>query len=325
MASATVSIATPVEGHSPRGLFPFACFTLAFNLGVILWGAYVRATGSGAGCGNHWPLCNGEIIPRAQQIQTYIEFTHRVSAGISLLLVLALWFWCRRAMARRHPSRFAAGAAVLLIVNEALLGASLVLFERVAQDQSLARTISLSLHSANTLLLLAAIALTAFWLARPGSRFRWSRTRLLPLMAVLAFMLLSGATGAIAALGDTLFPAASLRASVAQDFAAGSHHLLHTRITHPAAALITVVFLVWTLAGLRRSSSLQENNVALLATGLFGIQLLLGVLNVVLLAPVWLQIVHLLAADLLWLSLIVLAGYRSETQDVSRLPSPVPR
>ncbi len=43
----------------------YAWGVLLWNVLVALWGAYVRATGSGAGCGSHWPTCNGEILPRA--------------------------------------------------------------------------------------------------------------------------------------------------------------------------------------------------------------------------------------------------------------------
>src|ERR1035437_4905649 len=142
---------------SHRKLGAFAWVTLAYNVTVILWGAYVRVTGSGAGSGNHWPLCNGEVIPRAQHIQTLIEFTHRVSSGIALLTVVCLWIWTHLAMPRKHPARYAGTAAVLLIINEALLGASLVLFQHVAQDKSIARAVSLSLHSANTMLLLVLL------------------------------------------------------------------------------------------------------------------------------------------------------------------------
>ncbi|MFN8454080.1 MAG: COX15/CtaA family protein [Anaerolineae bacterium] len=63
---------------------------LAYNLAVILWGAFVRASGSGAGCGSHWPLCNGEVIPRTPQMETLVEFTHRLTSGLALLLVIGL-------------------------------------------------------------------------------------------------------------------------------------------------------------------------------------------------------------------------------------------
>ena len=75
----------------PRsGFAAYAWAVLGFNLLVILWGAFVRATGSGAGCGSHWPLCNGEVLPRAPALATLIEFSHRLTSGVALLLVIGL-------------------------------------------------------------------------------------------------------------------------------------------------------------------------------------------------------------------------------------------
>ena len=294
---------------SHRTLGAFAWVTLAYNVTVILWGAYVRATGSGAGCGNHWPLCNGEVIPRAQHIQTLIEFTHRVSSGIALLTVVCLWIWTRLAMPRRHPARYAGTAAVLLIFNEALLGASLVLFEHVAQDKSIARTVSLSLHSANTMLLLAAISLTAFWIWKPSSSLIcWSARYATRIGALLLTLLIAGVTGAVTALGDTLFPAASLTSSLAQDFSSNSHYLLRLRIVHPAMALLAAIFLTWVIAAVWRSPNKLLRCLAGMAGIALLLQLTLGALNIVLLAPIWLQIVHLLVADILWINVVLLSA-----------------
>jgi cytochrome c oxidase assembly protein subunit 15 len=71
----------------------FTRVNLAYTLLVILWGAYVRASGSGAGCGAHWPLCNGEVLPRPERIQTVVEFMHRGSSGVSLTLVMIGFGW----------------------------------------------------------------------------------------------------------------------------------------------------------------------------------------------------------------------------------------
>jgi heme A synthase len=294
---------------SHRKLGAFAWVTLAYNVTVILWGAYVRVTGSGAGCGNHWPLCNGEVIPRAQHIQTLIEFTHRVSSGIALLTVVCLWIWTRLAMPRKHPARYAGTAAVLLIINEALLGASLVLFQHVAQDKSIARAVSLSLHSANTMLLLAAIALTAFWTWNPSSSLlRWSACYATRIGALLLILLFAGVTGAVTALGDTLFPAASLASSLAQDFSPNSHYLLRLRIVHPAVALLAAISLTWVVAAVWRSPNKALQCLAVIAGIVLILQLTLGALNVVLLAPMWLQMGHLLVADVLWITLVLLAA-----------------
>ena len=114
----------------------YAWFVLIFNLGVILWGAYVRATGSGAGCGSHWPLCNGEVIPRTGQIETLVEFTHRLSSGAAFLLVVGMLVWAWRIFPRRHRVRAAAIFSMIFMITEAFVGAGLVLFELVADNAS---------------------------------------------------------------------------------------------------------------------------------------------------------------------------------------------
>jgi len=194
------------------------------------------------------------------------------------------------------------------MINEALLGAFLVLFEHVAQDKSMAHTISLSLHSVNTMLLLGAIALTAFWIAQPSFKtLHWPATDRPVIPALLAIMLLVGATGAVTALADTLFPAASLGSSLAQDFSSNSNYLLRLRILHPAMAVIAAVLMAWLFAAIWRSANNSLRNLALVASLIFLVQLMLGVLNVVLLAPMWLQLTHLLTADILWITIVLLA------------------
>ncbi len=74
----------------------YAWSALAFHLGVILWGAFVRASGSGAGCGQHWPLCNGQVVPGTPLTATIIEFTHRLTSGIAVVSVLVLVVWAFR-------------------------------------------------------------------------------------------------------------------------------------------------------------------------------------------------------------------------------------
>src|SRR6185369_9685569 len=146
----------------------FAWLVLLYDIAVILWGVAVRATGSGAGCGSHWPLCNGEVVPQAPRVATVIEFSHRVSSGVALLLVVALGvmaFVDRRA---GDPTRKAAVAGVLLMLSEALVGAGLVLFRLVADNQSMARAMFMGTHLMNTFFLLAALTLTAHFSAAPA-------------------------------------------------------------------------------------------------------------------------------------------------------------
>jgi heme A synthase len=141
----------------------YAWFVLGYNLLVIMWGAYVRASGSGAGCGNHWPLCRGAVIPRSPALETLVEISHRFTSGLSLIFVIGLVFWSFQRFPRRHPVRAAAVVSLVFILTEALIGAGLVLFEYVAHNASTARAFWMSGHLINTFLLLGALALTAWW------------------------------------------------------------------------------------------------------------------------------------------------------------------
>src|SRR5215510_2506755 len=297
-------------GASPqatRPLIRFAWLTLAYNIAVILWGAYVRATGSGAGCGNRWPLCNGVVLPRTPQAQTIIEFTHRLTSALAVVLVSSLVIWCWRKTAKGDWARYSSFAAILLLFNEAVLGALLVLFEHVGQDRSPARVFFLCMHFGNTLLLLAALALTAQWLAKAHHRFSLVKNRaevVAVVFGLLATMCI-GITGSLAALGDTLFPATSLRASFIQDFSS-ANVLLRLRFLHPVAAAIAAIYVVWLIQKSLNNRGPSSSQVVMPGGVLIG-QIALGILNVVLLAPVWLQIVHLLVAELFWV-LVVLAS-----------------
>src|SRR5215471_6377128 len=285
----------------------FAWLTLAYNIAVVLWGAYVRATGSGAGCGNHWPLCNGAVLPPTQHAQTIIEFTHRLTSALAVVMVSSLLVWCWRKTAKGDWARYSSLAAMLLLFNEALLGALLVLFEHVGQDRSPARVFFLCMHFGNTLLLLAALALTAHWLSKGHRCFSVVKNRA-EIVAVVCGLLATiciGITGSVAALGDTLFPATSLRASLIQDFSSGNI-LLRLRFLHPVAAAIGAMYVVWLIQKSLRNRGHSSSQVVMLA-GVLIAQIGLGILNVMLLAPVWLQIVHLLVAELFWV-LVALAS-----------------
>jgi len=281
---------------------------LIYNVAVILWGSIVRATGSGAGCGEHWPLCNGTVIQHSPRIETIIEFTHRAMSGIALIAMIALLAWTFASTARRHLARVTVLAAAVLTFNEALLGALLVLLGKVAHDQSASRAVYLSLHLANTLLLLAALALTAHFLSRPVGFMRGSvdyRSIGIASIGILATLFV-GVSGSLAALGDTLFPADSLRSALAQDFSAKSAWLLRIRWLHPTLGFLAGAFICWlifTSAWKGRNRKLAAGVIALLI-----LQYLLGFADVALLAPTWMQIIHLLGADMLWIALVVLTA-----------------
>ncbi len=299
----------------------YAWLVLAYNVAVIGWGAYVRASGSGAGCGSHWPLCNGDVLPRAAATATLVEFSHRLTSGLALLAVVALLIWTWRA---RPPGTFARRAAawsLFFIVMEAAVGAGLVLFELVADNASMARAMFMAVHLMNTFFLLGALTLTA-WSLTTGSHLTFEgRGRTVGAIAAgCAGLLLAGASGAVAALGDTLFPSTSMADGFAADLSTSSHLLIRLRILHPFLAVIAALTVVTLSRHLARSGGPLAQRSARVVRLFIALQLGLGFANVVLLAPVWLQLLHLLVADVIWVGFILI-GADGLTEGV---PSAVP-
>lgn len=299
----------------------FAWGVLAYNLLVIAWGAFVRATGSGAGCGRHWPLCNGEVVPRPKSIETIIEATHRGTSGIAMILVFALAVMVFRRVPRHHPARRFAALSAFFMAGEAILGAGLVLFELVAHDASLKRAFSMILHLGNTFLLLASLTLTAWAIGRPPAdepARASAPTPPLPRAGLVkgllgvsfASVLVLASSGAIAALGDTLFPARSLAEGFAQDLSPVAHVFLRLRMLHPFLAVMValVVITTATVARALRPTLPRVQTTSKVVTLLFVAQLGAGLVNVTLLAPVWMQLVHLLLGDATWIALVLLAA-----------------
>jgi heme A synthase len=291
----------------------FAWATLAYVLAVILWGAYVRASGSGAGCGAHWPTCDGEILPRPKTLQMLVELTHRLTSGLSGALVVVELGWALWAFPKGHVVRAGAALSLILMITEGAVGAALVLLEHVASDPSMARAAWTSLHLCNTFLLVAALAATAHGAGGEGGE--GERPRLVgqgragTLLVVGAVLLTAvGASGAVTALGDTLFTSPSLARGVADDFSPSAHFLQQLRVVHPIAATLVAVFVLYargTIAAGRGEEAARFSRVlAALVVG----QLLLGLLNFALQAPIAMQLVHLLIADLVWIAFVLLGA-----------------
>jgi heme A synthase len=311
-AAGTITPVTLAPPPTPRltGFARFAWTLLVYDVAVVAWGAYVRATGSGAGCGRHWPLCNGEVVPRAPRVQTLVELSHRLSSGFAMALTLVLLAWAVRSYPRGHIVRRGAGASMALMVVESLIGAGLVLFELVAHDASMKRALSVSLHLVNTFLLLGTTALTAWW-ASGGARPRLRGQGALAWAAALplAAMFLVGVSGVVTALGDTLFPPATLAAGLAQDLAPGAHLFVRLRALHPGFAVTAVVTIFVACAAMRvLRPAAAVRRMTYVASGLAVVQVCVGLLDVVTLAPVWLQLVHVALADAVWCALVLLAG-----------------
>jgi len=282
-----------------RALTPYAWFVLVFMILVVLWGAIVRTTGSGAGCGAHWPLCNGDFFPHHPRLATIIEFTHRSMTGIltTLVVVLAAWVFWKRPKGDR--CRRAVIWVVVLLITEALLGAALVLGGYVEANASNARVAMQCIHFTNTMLLLAALTITAWWTNHAGIMGVSSHRTLA--FTTAAATILTGATGAVAALADTLFPSPTLRAGLLADFSPNAPLLIHMRWIHPAASLLTfgcAALLCWRI----------RSRIAAAVASLLALQVVLGIADVLLLAPQWMQILHLLGADLFWIALVILVS-----------------
>jgi cytochrome c oxidase assembly protein subunit 15 len=298
---------------SDRIFFRFNCVNLIYTLAVIVWGAFVRASGSGAGCGAHWPLCNGEILPTSSRLQTLIEFTHRSTSGISLVLVGVGWFLANKFSEKGSPVKRAANYTVLAIIVEALLGAALVLLKLVEFDQSMARAVSISLHLLNTLFLIASLV-TLTYLSKSQTNYQKSSRKLFPknsfFRGAFAAFLILGISGAIAALGDTLFKSPTLSYGMAQDLSPNAHFLIKLRIFHPVLACIWITLgFLWSQRLLANPKFFRIRSIFITA---MVVQFSLGLLNWVLLAPIGLQLIHLLVADLVFLSFWVSGLMASE-------------
>ena len=288
-----------------RGL---AIATLAVNVVVIVLGALVRATGSGAGCGKSWPTCKGTLVPELEGA-TAIEFTHRAASGVALVLVAVMVWLVFRRTERGHPARLGAVVSGVSIVIEALIGAGIVLAELVADDASLARAISVPLHLVSTFVLLAGLMLTVFWLSGGGAlRLRAHRRLARPLLLLAVGMLLVGATGGITALADTLFPKEAFDVGGMFDAAAGENFLTRLRALHPIVALsVGLMAALWAWNNAWGAGG-GAGRAAKIVVGLTALACALGVANVLLLTPVWLSLVHLTVADGIWLAWVWLAA-----------------
>jgi heme a synthase len=293
----------------------YAWFVLAFAIAVVLWGAGVRATGSGAGCGDQWPLCNGGWFPRAPALHTIIEFTHRITSGPTLgLFVIGLVVFAFRLFPPRHIVRRLSVLVALFTTTEALIGAALVLLGHVGDNSSQDRAYTLAVHLLNTMVLLAAMALTGWFAGAPANEQRDLSTgkpvaRWLLVGAPVAFLAIS-VTGAIAALADTLFAPRSFAQGLKQDLLPAAHIFVRLRVWHPIVAALLGCFLVGfaLMAGLRKQRAPLARRLALAVVFLTFLQAGAGVINVLLLAPVWMQITHLFIADSLWIVLVLMVA-----------------
>jgi cytochrome c oxidase assembly protein subunit 15 len=280
----------------------FAWWVIGWNVLTILLGALVRATHSGAGCGRSWPTCQGEMLPELSGATT-IEFTHRIASGIALLMVALLMLTVWRSVAPRHPARRAVLWAGFAIVGEALIGAAIVFYEWVADDSSVARAVAVPMHLVNTLLLLAALTLAAWFLGdgerlvvRGGPR-RWVIVGAAALVAIAA-------TGAVTALADTLFPSESVAAGLTAVVTSTEHFLTRLRVLHPLLAVLAISAAALATRSIRGPVADRVRTLLILSFAQMG----LGALTIALGSPLWVRLLHLATADLIWISYVWFAA-----------------
>jgi heme a synthase len=285
-----------------RAFIRYAWVALAMTVLVIVWGAVVRATGSGAGCGSHWPLCNGDVVPLAPTVSTIIEFVHRVTSGLVMVLAVGLVVMARRTFPAGHLARKWAAISLVFMLIEAAIGAGIVLLKLVEGNTSALRAGYVGGHLVNTLLLVAAMT-TTIWAARARSG-GVTRRRATGFTVAMATMLLVAATGAIVALGDTLFPSASLAEGLAADLDPTAHFLIRLRVWHPILAVLIAGYLFWIAWRHPDFAGEEQATPRQLVMMLIAAQCVLGAINLLLLAPLSLQMAHLLGSNLLWIALV---------------------
>ncbi len=296
-----------------------ANLTLIIVIIVILWGAFVRVTHSGAGCGEHWPLCDGQIIITDVHYEKLIEYTHRFTSGFSFILVALLFFLSRRV---KDYSLFKTAAfwSFFFITTEALIGAGLVLFGWVKDNSSVARALVIALHLINSFALLYNLTLCSLTSSFPNlniSKANFRKSAKNHLLLITLFLIV-GAFGAVTALGDTLFPSNSLVEGFWEDLSITSHFLIRLRIFHPILALILSVKLISLFINFEFKNDVSKyssllRNIPKLGIVLVIAQVILGVTNVLLLAPNYIQISHLLLSIVLWMTFISIIFIEADT------------
>ncbi len=258
-----------------------------YTLVVIAWGAWVRISHSGNGCGDHWPLCNGEFIPSLADKKTLTEYSHRLTSGLYGLFVFYIFYFFQKKENSHYgtQTKKLSWALLIFMIIEALLGALLVKQNLVTVNDSIYRLFVMSMHQVNSLLLAGTTYLLYLSLNEKTKSLlvlKWTK--------LIAFFLIVASSGAIAALASTLFPTVSLWEGIVKDFSSDSHIFVKLRALHPFLALSIMSFVIY---------SLTKKNENILALKLF-IAVFVGVITLLTLSPIWLKLTHLMLAHYLW-------------------------
>jgi len=293
----------------------YAWFVLGYNLLVILWGVFLRASRSGDGCGQHWLTCGGEVVPSAPELKTVIEFSHRITSALDGFIVIGLLVWAflqwRKVRTDISSSVLKmAAASFFFVLVEGALGAGLVLTGNTAETLTPARPFWMAAHLLNTLVLLTLLTITA-WSATTGRRLKFAgnRANLKWIFTAAALMFVVGISGSVAALSSMIFPSGTITEGFTRDFSQTSHMLLRLRPLHPILAVASAVFLVfWTGRAKRQFPDSKRtvkwaNAVAILIVA----QVAFGAMTLLTLGPILMQLGHLLLADLVWIAFVLIS------------------
>ncbi len=289
----------PSQNLTP--LYRLSWVMVAYTLVVILWGAWVRISGSGDGCGDHWPLCNGAAIPIGSSVKTWIEVSHRYSTALFGLLMLLQVASIFRTTTSKHPARFWILFALLFTLTEALIGRSLVKEGLVTDSESLKRLVVMPLHLVNTSILIFSQVMAAECI-RFGARSRLSLSsatkRIVALVGIALILLLT--TGAIAALGAHLLPAESVLSGLQQDFFKDSHLAVRLRILHPMAGLLVPTLLSLYIFSVGERPTNREITILVRQLSfVVAAAIVIGIVTLMSLSPVWLKLLHLTVANVI--------------------------
>jgi cytochrome c oxidase assembly protein subunit 15 len=263
-------------------------------------GGLVRATKSGLGCGTDWPHCSGRLVPSLETRATIIEFSHRLTASVVVILLaaLAVVAWRNRAEAPRlvKPSI----AAFILVMSQAVLGAIVVKLELDA--------VSVVLHLATALSLVALL----IYIVCASSAADGKLTELHDEAVSRSARYVAGAVFLLLLLGSYVsgreagyvFPDWPLmNGRVIPDFQVEGQaiHFLHRGF----ALIVGVVLVMFVVRMSRRRAEFPLTaRLAHIAAGLFGVEVMIGALNV------WTRLnsisvtFHLLIGALIWGSLV---------------------
>lgn len=292
-----------------RSVAPLALGALGFCLIVILWGAWVRISGSGNGCGEHWPLCQNQVIPNGAGYATWVELAHRLSSGLFGLLIVILFFVTRKS--KSVGVRRLGLAALILTLVEALIGAKLVLAGLVGDNSSLLRSTVMVVHTLSSFSLTGVLGALWAWdklktrIENPKlSPFKVNASAVGWLLMFIAVLV----TGAKAALSGTLFPSASLLEGLRADFSSTSHWLVQIRILHPIAATLFIVSA--SIAFIKRI----DQRLTPLALAVLICQFAIGAATLLSLSPIWLKLTHLAFAHTFWIVIILWSLSSRENQ-----------